>query len=157
MRYPLFLVVAFALVWSGIATASNSSVFGSAPKGKVYFSKRCAMCHGLDGRGKNGMAPDFSVEWNRLTKSDDVLAANIRNEYSDPTSGNYYNADKCPRHPTIRDDVMNDILAFLRRLVERNHQGGNLDESNDYFDKQFDEFNQEDDLFDQKDDFLLNN
>ncbi len=154
MRYPLFLMVAFTLVWSGIAIAGNSSVFGSVPKGKVYFSKRCAMCHGLDGRGKNGMAPDFSIEWDRLMKSDDVLAANIRNEYSDPTRGDRYNAGKCPRHPTIRDDDMENILAFLRRLVERENNGGNLDESNDYFDKKFDGFNQEDDAFDRKDDFF---
>ncbi len=156
MKYPLFLVITFTLVWGGIATAGNSSVFGSAPKGKVYFSKRCAMCHGIDGRGNNRMAPDFSVEWERLIKSDELLAAHIRNEYKDPKSNIDYNAGKCPRHPSIKDDDMEDILAFLRRLAERNNHGGNLDESNDYFDKKFDDFDREDDAFDQdpKDDFF---
>jgi len=150
MRYLLFIVIAVTLAWNGTSVAGDSSVFGSVSKGKAYFSKRCAMCHGQNGHGKNGMAPDFSVEWERLTKSDNELAANIRNRYSDPTNKNYYNAGNCPSHPAITDDDMEDILAFLRRLAEQNNQDGLLDQSNDFFDKQFDDFNQKRDPFDRK-------
>jgi len=150
MRYSLFIVIIFTVVWSSIATASNSSVFGSVPKGKVYFSKRCAMCHGIDGRGNRGMAPDFSAEWDRLTKSDNLLAANIRAEYKDPTNEIYYSTGECPSHPTISDDDMGDILAFLRRMVERNNHGGRLDEADAFFDKQFKDFDKEENDFDKQ-------
>ncbi len=156
MRYVLFMVLVLVVSWSGISVAGTSSVFGSVSQGKVYFSKRCAMCHGADGHGNNGMAPDFSVEWNRLTKSDDELAANIREVYKDPTRKNYYNAGKCPRHPTISDGDMEDILAFLRHLAEKNSHGGMLDSSDDFFDKQFDDFGQEDDGFGRNDGFEQN-
>jgi len=153
MRY--FLFIALALVWSGLSTASDSSVFGNAKKGKAYFSKRCAMCHGIDGHGKNGMAPNFSVEWERFTKSDDELAAHIREEYKDSNREIHYEADKCPRHPSILDDEMDDILAFLRRLADRNHHGDLLDSSDDFFDKQFEDFDQDaDDAFHRDDDFF---
>jgi len=150
MRYSLFIVIIFTVAWSGIATAGTSSVFGSAPKGKVYFSKRCAMCHGIDGRGNRGMAPNFSVEWNRLTKSDNVLAANIRAEYKDSTSEIHYGAGECPSHPSITDDDMEDILAFLRRMVERNNHGGSLDGADAFFDRQFDDFDKEENDFDKQ-------
>jgi mono/diheme cytochrome c family protein len=150
MRYSLFLVIVLAVVWSSVAASANSSVFGNVPKGKVYFSKRCAMCHGLDGRGNRGMAPDFSVEWDRLTKSDDVLAANIRAEYKDPTSEILYGAGECPSHPAIIDDDMDDILAFLRRMAERTQHGGRLDEADNFFDKEFDDFDKEENDFDKK-------
>ncbi len=150
MRCILFMLV---VMWSGASIAGMSSVFGDASKGKSYFSKRCAMCHGQDGRGKNGMAPDFSIEWDRLTKPDDKLAANIREVYKDPASGNNYNAGECPRHPSISDDVMEDILAFLRRLAESENSGGILDSSNDFFDSQTDGFNQGDDGFEPIDKF----
>jgi len=144
MRYILFVLV---MLWSGASIAGVSSVFGDISKGKSYFSKRCAMCHGQDGRGNKGMAPDFSKEWDRLTKSDDELAANIREVYKDPARGNNYNAGDCPRHPSITDDVMEDILAFLRRLAEKENSGGMLDSPNDFFDRQLDGFSQEDDGF----------
>ena len=153
MRYPLFIVISLTLMWSGISTA-GSSVFGSVPKGKIYFSKRCAMCHGQDGRGNNGMAPDFSVEWDRLTKSDTVLAANIRNEYKDPTKDAFYNAGECPRHPSITDSEMEDVLAFLRRMAKRNDHGSSLDEADDFFDKKFDDFDREEEAFERDEDFF---
>lgn len=153
MRCRLFVVMVLALMWSGISTA-GSSVFGSVPKGKIYFSKRCAMCHGHDGRGNDGMAPDFTVEWDRLTKSDSVLAANIRNKYKDPTKDVFYSTGECPRHPSISDDVMEDILAFLRRMAERSNHGGTLDEADDYFDRKFDDFDRNEDAFERDKDFF---
>jgi len=156
MRYVSFIVLVLVMAWGGVSVAGTSSVFGSASKGKVYFSKRCAMCHGEDGRGNNGMAPDFSVEWDRLAKSDDELAAHIREVYRDPTSKNYYNAGKCPRNPTISDGDMEDILAFLRQFEERDSRGGMLDSSDDFFDKQFDDFGRKDDGFGRNDGFEQN-
>jgi len=153
MRYSFFIVIALTLMWSGIS-AAGSSVFGNVPKGKVYFSKRCAMCHGRDGRGNDGMAPDFSVEWERLTKSDDTLAVSIRNEYKDSTKDVFYSTGKCPEHPSITDSEMEDVLAFLRRMAERFNHGGALDEADDYFDNQFEDFDREEDAFERDEDFF---
>ncbi len=151
MRYILSIVLMLAVAWSGISIAGTSSVFGNVSKGKAYFSTRCAMCHGEDGRGNDGMAPDFSVEWDRLTKSDSDLAANIRAVYRDPTRDKHYNAADCPRHPTISDDDMEDILAFLRQLAEGD--GGMLDSPGDFFDNPSDDFDRKERGFGQRDGF----
>ncbi len=154
MRYRLSIVLMLAVAWSGISVAGTSSVFGNVSKGSLYFSKRCAMCHGEDGRGNDGMAPDFTVEWDRLTKSDSDLAANIRAVYKDPTRSKRYNAGDCPRHPAISDDDMEDILAFLRRLAESEDSGGMLGSPGDFFDRQPDGFGQKESGFGQDDGFF---
>ncbi len=144
MSVRLSMVLVLAVAWSTLSVAGTSSIFGNVSKGKEYFSKRCAMCHGEDGRGNGGMAPDFSVEWDRLTKSDSDLAANIRSVYKGPDRGRYYSAMDCPRHPAISDDDMEDILAFLRRLAESGGSDGMLNSAGDFFDRPSDSFELDD-------------
>jgi len=95
----------------GLAT-SAVAFQGDSNRGKRIYMERCAMCHGSDGRGNNGMAPDFREEWHRLGKSDEELAENIRNGMRTP--GKYY--DSGPKPPQAIDDRdLEDVLAYLRR------------------------------------------
>ncbi len=120
MRTQLLCVIgAGFLGCSGAAFSASLDVmdtaFGDVEKGREFYEQRCIVCHGVDGRGKNGIAPDFSREWQRLTKTDAQLAANIRNEYR--SSDRHYVAASCPPH-SITDDEMEDLMAYLRQLSE---------------------------------------
>ncbi|MFC1685164.1 c-type cytochrome [Pseudomonadota bacterium] len=114
MRFMLWLVAVLAYGCSGLAL--SSSIFGDLDKGRDIYSRKCAACHGQDGRGKAGMAPDFVEEWHRFTQSDEVLAGHIRNEYSSPDG--FYTVASCPQH-VLNDEEMEDLLSYLRKLVDR--------------------------------------
>jgi hypothetical protein len=62
------------------------------------------------------MAPDFVEEWHRFTQSDEVLADHIRHEYS--SRDGFYTVASCPQH-VLSDEEMEDLLAYLRKLVDR--------------------------------------
>ena len=114
MRFMLLFAVALAYGYSGLAL--SGSMFGDLEKGREIFSRKCVACHGQDGRGMDGMAPDFIGEWHRLTQSDDVLADHIRYEYSSPDS--FYTIAGCPEH-ILNDEEMEDLLSYLRELVDQ--------------------------------------
>ncbi|VAX10947.1 hypothetical protein MNBD_GAMMA26-1780 [hydrothermal vent metagenome] len=119
MRQSLLLmVIMYAFFWSG--WAFSLSGFGDPENGQRLYSQRCVMCHGMDGRGRRGMAPDFFKEWSRFSKSDDELANSIRDDYRS-TNGNY-GAGGCPQH-MLSDGQMEDLLSYLRALTERKPTG----------------------------------
>lgn len=124
----LFGVAIYVSGWTGMVVAEIG--FGNADRGGRLYSQRCAVCHGQDGRGENGMAPDFFEEWHRLTKTDEELAGNIRNNFKTPDG--FYNAPSCPSHQ-LTDENLEDIMAYLRQLT-----GRTLDDSfeSDPFDRQ---------------------
>lgn len=93
--------------------ANAIDVMGNSTRGKTVFSQRCAMCHGEDGRGNNGMAADLVGEWQRLTKSDQELKRNIQSGFSTP--GKTYTAGQCPPQK-LNDRDMEDVLSFLHSV-----------------------------------------
>lgn len=105
------LILAFLLACSA-STIHAFSGMGDADRGKMIYFQRCTMCHGEDGRGREGMAADFVGEWHRLTKSDQELIQNIRSGKL-RTAGKIYSAGQCPPQ-ILNDRDMNDVLAFLR-------------------------------------------
>jgi mono/diheme cytochrome c family protein len=99
---PLFLVAP--------AHAFNTGP-GNAERGKVIFNGRCAICHGEDGQGREGMAANFVTEWQRLTKPDQELARGIRAGMRSPDK--MYGAGQCPPQ-MLNDRDMEDTLAYVR-------------------------------------------
>lgn len=108
MKSPFIL--ALAILCCATATHASSGI-GNADRGKMIFSQRCAMCHGDDAKGRDGMAPDLLAEWHRLTKSDQELAHNIRT--GQQTSNKIYTAGP-PPSLTLSDRDMEDVLAYMR-------------------------------------------
>ena len=115
MRFARGKLPQFVAMLLGLAVSISSLAFsgaGNAGRGKEIFKQRCAMCHGTDGRGQNGMAPDFIGEWTRLAKSDEELSQNIRSGALH-TPGKIYMGGQCP--PKIMEERdMDDVLAYLR-------------------------------------------
>jgi mono/diheme cytochrome c family protein len=100
------------LIMCAVPTVYAFSGIGDQNRGKMIFMQRCSVCHGEDGRGRDGMAADLVGEWQRLTKSDEELSHNIRSGKLH-TAGKIYTAGQCP--PQVLDDRdMNDVLAYLR-------------------------------------------
>ena len=100
--------IALALLYAGTAQAFGP---GDVERGKMICNQRCSVCHGEDGRGKNGMAADFVGEWHRLSKANAELARNIRSGYQTP--GKIYTAGSCPAQ-AFTDRDMEDVLAYMR-------------------------------------------
>ncbi|MBW2466900.1 MAG: cytochrome c [Deltaproteobacteria bacterium] len=120
MNKSMVLIVAFlGSTWCGVSAAAGG--FGSAADGRELFLDKCAMCHGKDARGKDGMAPDFLKEWHRFSQSDDVLAEHIRRDYR--SSEGFYMTGSCPPH-NLTNAEMNDLLEYIRELVD---SGGHED------------------------------
>ena len=96
----------------GISACHAFSGMGNPDRGRTIFLQRCAMCHGEDGRGQNGMAPDLVGEWHRLTQSDQDLSRNIR-AGGQRTPGKIYMSGLKPPQ-MLNDRDMDDVLAFMR-------------------------------------------
>ena len=105
---PVFVVT--AVLWLGVSALSHA-VFGDPERGKLVFSQRCAMCHGENGDGNNGMAANFKQEWHRFTKSDEELAESIRNGFQTP--GKHYTAGAMPPQ-FLTEQELNDVITYLR-------------------------------------------
>jgi len=108
------IVIICTSLWSGLVFSFSG--LGDPARGQITYSQQCVMCHGSDGRGQNGMAPNFFEEWPRLTKSDSELANSIRDEYR--SLERFYTAGNCPQH-VLSDEKMEDLLAYLRGLTEK--------------------------------------
>lgn len=105
-------VLLAALLVCSAPMAHAFSGMGNPERGRMVFNQRCAVCHGEDGRGREGMAADFVGEWHRLTKPDQELSRNIRSG-AVRTPGKLYSAGQCP--PQMLDDRdMDDVLSHLR-------------------------------------------
>lgn len=101
-----------ALLACSAPMAHAFSGMGNPERGRMLFNQRCAVCHGEDGRGREGMAADFVGEWHRLTKPDQELRHNIRSGAA-RTPGKLYSAGQCP--PQMLDERdMDDVLSHLR-------------------------------------------
>lgn len=100
------------LALASIATSAFAFTgIGNPDRGRMLFNSRCAVCHGEDGRGRDGMAANLVDEWHRLVKSDQELARNIRSGFQTP--GKIYGAGAMP--PQILDDrQMEDVLTYIR-------------------------------------------
>lgn len=93
-------------------SSSSFAVSGNPERGQSLFMQRCAMCHGQDGQGNNGMAVNFREEWHRLTKPDQVIMDNIRNGLRTP--GKSYSAGMMPPQ-VLNDRDLRDVLAYIKQ------------------------------------------
>ena len=75
--------------------------------GMGVYSKHCAACHGLNGKG-NGFAADFVNDKERMSKSDEELLNSIRNGFTGKIG-------YMPGWKTrLNEEEMVAVLAFIR-------------------------------------------
>jgi disulfide bond formation protein DsbB len=99
-------------------TASSGGGQGNAAAGETVFQGTCATCHGTDAMGIDGLGK--SLHDNQFVKSlsDDGMVDFIKQgrPASDPL--NTTGVDMPPKggNPSLDDDDLYDVVAFLRTL-----------------------------------------
>lgn len=92
---------------------------GDPAKGKEYFAT-CAGCHGLDGKGIQGLGKDFTTSKFIKSKSDQELVdfLKVGRPASDPL--NTTGVDMPPKggNPALTDQQLLDIVAYIRSLQQ---------------------------------------
>ncbi len=107
MKNATLAVVAMSFLFSAQVLAFG----GDTDRGSRIYQQRCAMCHGSDGGGNDGMAVDFREQWYVLSKSDAELARHIRDGFRSP--GSTYTAGACPSQVISQRDLR-DVLDAIR-------------------------------------------
>ena len=109
-RGLLFLLILMIAVATPVLPAGK----GDAAAGKTVYAKRCAACHGANGKGNPAIAKSLKVELRPLgskevqAKSDDQL----KKESSDGTG-------KMKPVKGMSEKELDDIVAFMRSLAKK--------------------------------------
>lgn len=99
--------------------AAQPVAAGDPAKGKESFTV-CAGCHGMDGKGIQGLGKDFTTSEFVKGQSDEQLLAFLKvgRPASDPA--NTTGVDMPPKggNPALTDEQIIDIIAYVRTLHE---------------------------------------
>jgi cytochrome c oxidase cbb3-type subunit 3 len=105
MRIRLKLLVVVAVVLAGALALAGAA----KPDGAGLFAKRCAACHGLDGKGlSEKKTPDFTdPKWQASFKAGDyVVKLKERRDRANPP----------PTVAGLKDEEIQAIVAYIRTL-----------------------------------------
>jgi putative membrane protein len=92
--------------------ALSSTTTAAVARGEVIYRERCAVCHGIDGRGQGGrLAADFVGDPSRLRKSDDTLLDSISHGVQGSTMPSFAQQ--------LRLEDRRDVLAYIRHSFGR--------------------------------------
>ena len=99
--------------------AAQPVAVGDPVKGKESFAT-CAGCHGMDGKGIQGLGKDFTASEFVKGQTDEQLLAFIKvgRPASDPA--NTVGVDMPPKggNPALDDVAIMDIIAYIRTLQQ---------------------------------------
>lgn len=85
---------------------------GDPVHGEELYSQTCIACHGPDGKGAIAGIPDLTLTNGRLSKSNDVLMANVINGYQ--SEGSLMAMPPKGGNPELSEQDIADVLAYLR-------------------------------------------
>jgi cytochrome c oxidase cbb3-type subunit 3 len=105
MRIYLKLLAVGAMVLVGTLALAGAE----KPDGAALFAKRCAACHGLDGKGlAEKKTPDFTdPKWQASFKAGDyVVKLKERRDRTDPPAS----------VAGLKDEEIQAIVAYIRTL-----------------------------------------
>lgn len=102
----------------GSETTSGGGSTGNAAAGESIFQGTCAACHGPDAQGIEGLGENLHDNEFVQGNTDDEMVAFIKvgRPASDPD--NTTGVDMPPKggNPSLSDDDLVDVVAFLRTL-----------------------------------------
>jgi len=108
MRIRLWPIAAGAVVLAGALALAGAE----KPDGAALFAKRCAACHGLDGRGlSEKKTPDFTdPKWQASFKAGDYeVKLKERRDRANPP----------PTVAGLKDEEIRAIVAYIRTLSSK--------------------------------------
>ncbi|MBI3563911.1 MAG: cytochrome c [Elusimicrobia bacterium] len=110
MKYAMMLVAAAAMSASAAAPAKDA-----ANPSKELFAKKCASCHGADGKGKAAMAKMFKVKPEEL----DLTSAEFAKvSDADATKLITDGKNKMPAFKgKLKDAEIAGVLSYVRSLA----------------------------------------
>jgi mono/diheme cytochrome c family protein len=101
-----------AYLRKGIDAAPAVASTGPDPiKGKMHFDANCAACHQPNGAGRPGIAPSIGNRDFLAISSDDFIKATVK--HGRPGTS-------MVQRPDLSDQVLTDIIAYLRDLPVEN-------------------------------------
>lgn len=103
-----FLMFVIAGVWFHAAT---TSAFASADDGGATYNKKCAKCHGKDGRGK--------TFWGKHTHARDLTESGWQNDVTDERLFNSITngRGKMPAFKkSLNENQIDGLVNYVRRL-----------------------------------------
>ena len=104
----------------GQDSAAQPASRGDAAHGQELFAQTCSACHGPDGKGIEGLGRDMTTSEFIAEQSDEELVEFIKvgRRPSDPL--NTTGVDMPPKggNPTVSDDDLFDIVAYIRTIHE---------------------------------------
>jgi mono/diheme cytochrome c family protein len=108
MRSCLRLIAFGAIVLVGALALAGAE----KPEGAALFAKRCAACHGLDGKGlSEKKTPDFTdPKWQASFKAADyVVKLKVRRDRTDPPAS----------VAGMKDEEIQAVVAYIRTLSSK--------------------------------------
>ena len=87
---------------------AEAGVAGSEIDARAIYNQYCVACHGVDGRGNDGLAPDYVADQTPLARSDEVLVGVIKK------GGQSEAGVMPPWGDTLDDAQVQALLAYMR-------------------------------------------
>ena len=109
MKPSLSAAVALLAAGAGLLTFTSGIVAAPATNGADLYSRNCAMCHGMDGRGfPSFKTPDFTDPEAQAALSDREIIEAIKNGKKGTAMPAF--KDK------LKDEDVHALLVYLRSL-----------------------------------------
>ncbi|MFZ0961751.1 MAG: cytochrome c [Terriglobia bacterium] len=85
---------------------------GSAPDGAELFKQKCAMCHGMDGKGFPALkTPDFTSPKVQASLTDKEIAETIKNGKKGTAMP--------PFADSLNDEQIHSLVTYIRSLKKK--------------------------------------
>ena len=110
------LILAFSA--SGVLAEDSSA---AAARGKTLFTQSCSVCHGPDGQGVPNLGKDLVSSKFVAEKTDDQLLEYVikGRAANDPLNTTGIAMPARAGNPSLTDDQIRDIIAYIRTIVKK--------------------------------------
>jgi mono/diheme cytochrome c family protein len=104
--------VTSSLAIIALASFATPAMASETEAGEKVYAQTCIACHGANGKGAIPGVSDFTKADGPLSKSDEVLAASIRDGVATP--GKPLSMPPKGGNPSLTDEEIQAVLEYLR-------------------------------------------